>query len=59
MDLEEHSIDPVIERTCAECGAKLTDAEIAASLESGGPYLCSVHAAEEVPLEEEPSAGEA
>ena len=28
MDLEEHSLDPVIERTCAECGAKLTPREI-------------------------------
>lgn len=53
MDLEEHSLDPVIERTCSECGAKLTKGEIEASLESGGPYLCSVHAAEEVPLEDE------
>ena len=53
MDLEEHSLDPVIERTCAECGASLTDAEIKASLDSGGPFLCSVHAAERVPLEEE------
>jgi hypothetical protein len=53
MDLEEHTLDPVIERECAECGAKLTDEEIKASLETGGPYLCSVHAAEEVPLEEE------
>ena len=53
MDLEEHSLDPVIERTCEECGAALTEGEIRASLESGGPYLCSVHAAEEVPVEEE------
>ena len=53
MDLEEHSIDPVIERTCAECGAKLTDQEIQAALDAGGPFLCSVHAAEEVPLEDE------
>ena len=53
MDLEEQSLDPVIERECAECGAKLTDQEIKASLESGGPYLCSVHAAEQVPLAEE------
>ena len=59
MDLEEHSLDPVIERTCAECGARLTKEEIQASLDGGGPYLCSVHAAEEVPLaeEEEPEAG--
>jgi hypothetical protein len=53
MDLEETSgVDPVIERTCAECGTKLTDAEIAASVEAGGPFLCSVHAAEEVPMED-------
>jgi hypothetical protein len=53
MDLEEHSVDPVIEHNCAECGAKLTKAEIETSLDAGGPYLCSVHAAEEVPLEDE------
>jgi hypothetical protein len=53
MDLEEHSLDPAIERNCAECGAKLTDAEIQASIEAGGRFLCSVHAAEEAPAEEE------
>jgi hypothetical protein len=53
MDLEEKSLDPVIERECAECGAALTDEEIRASLESGGAYLCSVHAAEQVPIAEE------
>jgi hypothetical protein len=53
MDLEERSgVDPVIERTCAECGTRLTEEEIKASLETGGPYLCTVHAAEVVPLEE-------
>jgi hypothetical protein len=57
MDLEEHSLDPVIERTCAECGAKLTEQEIKASLDSGGVFLCTVHAAEEVPLEEENEPG--
>jgi hypothetical protein len=53
MDLEEHSLDPVIERTCAECGVPLTKQEIQAALDSDGPFLCSVHAAEEVPLEQE------
>ncbi|HEX4760238.1 MAG TPA: hypothetical protein VH256_05525 [Thermoleophilaceae bacterium] len=43
----------IIEQECSECGAKLTDAEIEESLEAGGPYLCSVHAAERVPLAEE------
>jgi hypothetical protein len=53
MDLEEHSLDPVIERQCSECGANLTKAEIEASIDSGGPFLCSVHAAEEIPLDDE------
>ena len=53
MDLEPHSIDPVIERTCAECGTALTDEEIKASMDAGEVYLCSVHAAEQVPLDDE------
>jgi hypothetical protein len=54
MDLEEHSgVDPVIERTCAECGTKLTDDEIKASLETGGPFMCTVHANEQVALGED------
>jgi hypothetical protein len=57
MDLEEHSgVDPVIERTCAECGARLTQAEIQASLDTGGPFLCTVHANEEVALDEDAGA---
>jgi hypothetical protein len=53
-DLEETGgVDPVIEQRCAECGAKLTDAEVRAALESGGPYLCQVHALENVPLEDD------
>ena len=53
MDLEPHNVDPVIERKCAECGATLTEGEIEASLDAGGPYLCTIHATEQVPLEEE------
>lgn len=50
---ETGGVDPVIERTCAECGATLTDAEVRAALDSGGPYLCQVHALENVPLEDD------
>jgi hypothetical protein len=50
---ETGGVDPVIEERCAECGAKLTPAEVRAALESGGPYLCQVHALENVPLEDE------
>jgi len=54
MELEEHEgVDPVIERRCNECGVKLTDAEIRAALETKGPFLCTVHANEEVPLDED------
>ena len=58
MGLEENSLDPVIERNCAECGTRLTQQEIQASLDSGGPFLCTVHAMEQVPVdEEEPELG--
>jgi hypothetical protein len=50
---ETGGVDPVIQERCVECGAKLTDAEVRAALESGGPYLCQVHALENVPLEDE------
>jgi hypothetical protein len=52
MDLEEKSLDHVGDR-CEECGAKLTQAEIEAAMESGGPALCTVHADEVVPVGEE------
>lgn len=48
MSLEEHTIQPLGDR-CEECGVKLTTAEMQAALESGGPALCSVHAAEDEP----------
>ena len=59
MDLEERSLDPTIERTCAECGAKLTEREIKDSMDAGGPYLCTVHAQERVPIDDEAEAPEA
>ena len=53
MTLEEQGgVDPVIEHTCTECGAKLTEQEIKASIESDAPFLCTVHATEQVTLEE-------
>ena len=48
MGLEERTIEHIGDR-CEECGAKLTDAELRATLDSGGPALCSVHAAEDEP----------
>ena len=48
MSLEEHGNRATGDR-CEECGAKLTAAEMEAVLESGGPALCSIHAAEDEP----------
>jgi len=45
MGLEEHTLEDLPEQ-CEECGAPLTEEEQAAVLETGGPALCSVHAAE-------------
>lgn len=48
MDLEERSLETIGDR-CEECGAKLTEAELEAILETGGPVLCAIHAAEDEP----------
>jgi methionyl-tRNA synthetase len=55
MDLEEKSLDQIGDR-CEECGAKLTPAEMQAAMESGGPALCTVHADEVVPVDDEGDA---
>jgi hypothetical protein len=52
MDLEEHTLESAEDR-CQECGARLTPQEIEAVLESGGPSLCTIHAAEVVPVADE------
>ncbi len=52
MDLEPRTLETVGSR-CEECGATLTEAEIAAALDSDGRFLCSVHAVEAVPIAEE------
>jgi hypothetical protein len=51
MDLEERTIEDTLERGCAVCGAQLTNQEIFESRDNGGPFLCSVHAAEQLPAE--------
>ena len=56
MGLEENSFESVSDR-CEECGAKLTPEELQAVMESGGPALCSIHAAEDEPGLEADEAG--
>jgi hypothetical protein len=53
MDLEERTLDDTLETTCSVCGARLTGLEIEAARERGGPFLCSVHAAEELAADPE------
>jgi hypothetical protein len=56
VGLEEKTIEELPER-CEECNAKLTPDEIKAAMESGGPALCSIHAAEVEPGLEADEAG--
>ena len=56
MPLEGQSLDPAVPDKCQVCGAQLIPSEQAAVLESEGPPLCSIHAADVVPLEEEQEA---
>ncbi|HVE67851.1 MAG TPA: hypothetical protein VNB64_04650 [Solirubrobacteraceae bacterium] len=56
MDLEERTLESIGDR-CEECGARLTPDEQQAVLESGGPALCKIHAADVVPIAEEDTAG--
>jgi hypothetical protein len=56
MGLEDSSFESVPDR-CEECGAKLTPEEMQAVMESGGPALCSIHAAEDEPGLEADEAG--
>jgi hypothetical protein len=56
VSLGEHTTDELPER-CEECGAKLTPEEIQAAMESGGPALCAIHAAEDEPGLETDEAG--
>jgi hypothetical protein len=52
MDLEERTLDDTLVRRCQVCGAELTQMELETSREAGGPFLCTVHAAEEAPADE-------
>jgi hypothetical protein len=51
--LEEHTLESAGDR-CEECGAKLTERELQAVLENGGPTLCAVHADDVVDPAEDP-----
>ena len=56
MTLEEHTLDPAVPDRCQVCGAALIPSEQKAILESGSPPLCSIHATEVVPVDDEQEA---
>jgi hypothetical protein len=58
MDLEERTLDDTLVRRCQVCGADLTTAELETSREAGGPFLCTVHAVEEAPADEQAAGDE-
>jgi hypothetical protein len=53
MDPEERTLPDSLQRHCAICGAELTTQEIQAAREGERAFLCTVHAAEELPVEVE------
>ena len=56
MAVDDETPQPVVPDRCEVCGAQLIPSEQSAVLESGSPPLCSLHAAEVVPLAEEQEA---
>jgi len=54
VDLEERTLEDNLERTCRVCGTPLTELEIQEAREAGGPFVCSVHSAEELPAAVDP-----
>jgi hypothetical protein len=57
MGLEERTLESIGDR-CEVCGVRLTQEELEAILESGGPVLCQVHADELAPVPDEDTEGE-
>ena len=56
MDPAERLVDPALPDRCQVCGAQLIPSEQRAILESGSPPLCSIHALDVVPIDEEQEA---
>jgi hypothetical protein len=51
VDLEEHEGVETAGTRCEVCGVELTPAEQREVLLGGGPVLCTIHAAEEEPVD--------
>lgn len=53
MELEEHTLTEPFERQCEIYSAELTELEIHVAREASRPFLCAVHAAEELPAQDD------
>ena len=58
MDLEEHTLEDNFAQRCSVCGVTLTKQELDVTRETGGTFLCTVHATEELPAQEDPEAAD-
>ena len=58
MDLEERTLEDNFAKRCGVCGVELTKYELDATRESGGAFLCTVHAAEELPAQVDPEVAD-
>ena len=56
MDPAERLVDPALPDRCQVCGAQLIPSEQRAILDSESPPLCSIHAAEILPIDGEAEA---
>jgi hypothetical protein len=48
---DERGVEDDFARTCEVCGTELSEGEIEDGRESGGPFLCTVHADEQLPAD--------
>jgi len=58
MSLEEQTLEPAVPERCQVCGAPLIPSEQRAVLDSESPPLCSIHAADLLPVDGEAEAEE-
>jgi len=56
MDLEERTLEDNFAKRCAVCGVELTRLEIDTARDGGTDFLCTVHATEELPAQQDPEA---
>ena len=56
MALENDTLEPAVPQRCQVCGAALIPSEQRAILDSESPPLCSIHAAEVLPVDGEAEA---